>query len=77
MLTLSKEGIPIAKIFSGKCNNKVVTASDKTEGGKRFRFLGLAADAKFQLAPNPKTERQTSTPREPVAAARAPLPERI
>ena len=62
MLTLSEDGAPIAKIVGGKYGDKVVYVSEAgTEaktGGKNFKFLGIANDAKFQLVPNPKTERQ-------------------
>ena len=60
MLTLSEDGAPIAKIVGGKYNNKVVSVSEAgtEKAGKGFKFLGIANDAKFQLVPNPKTERQ-------------------
>ena len=56
MLNLTKEGRPFAKIIGGKYNNQVVSVSEKSEEG--FKYLGIANDAKFQLIPNPKTERE-------------------
>ena len=58
MLNLTKEGRPFAKIISNnnKYNNQVISVSDKGEDG--FKYLGIANDAKFQLIPNPKTERE-------------------
>ena len=58
MLTLSEDGAPIAKIVGGKYGDKVVYVSEAGADGKGFKFLGIANDAKFQLVPNPKTERQ-------------------
>ena len=57
MLNLSDEGAPIAKIVGGKHNNKVVSVSEK-DNSKSFKFLGIANEGKFQLIPNPETERQ-------------------
>lgn len=56
MLNLNKEGVPFAKIIGGKYNNQVVSVSEKSEKG--FKYLGIANDAKLQLIPNPKTERE-------------------
>ena len=64
MLNMNDEGVPIAKIVDGKHGDKVVSVSEKPFDGKatgastkHFQFLGIANDAKFQLVPNPKTER--------------------
>jgi len=60
MLTLNKEGTrPICKIIGGKYNNKTIYVSDKADKtDDEFKYLGIANDAKFQLIPNPKTERE-------------------
>lgn len=57
MLNLDKEGRPFAKIIGGKYNNQIVSVTDN-KSDKGFRSLGIANDAKFQLIPNPKTERE-------------------
>jgi Cdc6-like AAA superfamily ATPase len=56
MLNLNKEGRPFAKIIGGRHNNQIVSISDKSNNG--FKYLGIASDAKFQLIPSPKTERE-------------------
>ena len=53
MLKLNKEDISFAKISNGTHNNTVITMND----GKGFKQLKIANDAKLQLIPNPKTER--------------------
>ena len=60
MLTLNKEGTrPICKIIGGKYNNKTIYVSDKADKtDDEFKYLGIANDAKFQLIPSPKTERE-------------------
>ena len=54
MLNLNKQGVPFARIVGGKYNNTVITMSDS----KGFKQLKIANDAKLQLIPNPKVERE-------------------
>ena len=56
MINLKKEGTPFAKIIGGKYNNQIVSVSEKSVDG--FKYLGVSNDAKLQLIPNPKTERE-------------------
>ena len=58
MLNLDKIGIPFAKTIGGKYNNEVVSVSEDLTADKNFRYLGISNDAKFQLIPNEKTERE-------------------
>ena len=58
MLNLNTEGRPFCKIIGGKYTNQAISVSDKGEGEDMFKYLGIANDAKFQLIPNPKTERE-------------------
>ena len=57
MLSLNKEGSPLAKIIGGKYNNKVISISEEISEDS-FRSLQIANECNFQLLPNPKTERQ-------------------
>jgi nicotinamide riboside kinase len=54
MLNLNKEGTPFARIVGGKYNNRLICMNDD----KGFKQLKIANDAKIQLIPNPKTERE-------------------
>ena len=54
MMNLNKEGTPFARIIGGKYNNTLITMSDS----KGFKQLKISNDAKLQLIPNPKTERE-------------------
>jgi ABC-type proline/glycine betaine transport system ATPase subunit len=58
MLNLNKEGRPYCKIIGGKYNNQIISVSEKSDEGEGFKSLAIANDAKFQLVPNPKTERE-------------------
>ena len=58
MLNLDKIGIPFAKIIGGKYNNEIVSVSEDLTADKSFKYLGISNDAKFQLIPNEKTERE-------------------
>ena len=61
MLNLDKIGVPFAKIIGGKYNDEVVSVSEDLTADKSFRYLGISNDAKFQLIPNEKTERERSS----------------
>ena len=54
MLNLNKQGTPFARIVGGKYNNTLICMNDD----KGFKQLKIANDAKIQLIPNPKTERE-------------------
>ena len=54
MLSLDKNGTPFAKIVGGKYNNTVISMGSD----KGFKQLKIANDAKLQLVPDPKIERQ-------------------
>ncbi len=58
MLSLDKIGVPFAEIIGGKYNDEVVSVSEDLTADKSFRYLGMPNDAKFQLIPNEKTERE-------------------
>ena len=58
MLNISDKGILTAKTVGGKYDNKVIFVEDKATRKRDFKVLGIANDAKFQLVPNPDTERQ-------------------
>ena len=73
MLNLDKIGIPFAKIIGGKYNDEVVSVSEDLTADKSFIYLGTSNDAKFQLIPNEKTERERSfTSRDRLAVAKVP-----
>jgi len=59
MLTFSRVGFPIAKIIGGKYNDKIISIDPgKEHDNTEFKKLKISNDSKFQLIPNPKTERQ-------------------
>ena len=58
MLIINSKGVPIAKIVGGKYDSKVISVEDKPTSKSDDKVLGIANDAKLQLAPNPDTERQ-------------------
>ena len=77
MLNINDKGIPIAKIFDGKYGNKVISVEDKPTSKSDFKVLGIASDAKFQLVPNPDTERQILYITGPSGSGKSTLPESI
>jgi len=58
ILNINNNGTPIAKIVCSKYDNKVISVEAKPTSKSDFKVLGIANDAKFQLVPNPDTERQ-------------------
>ncbi len=56
---MDKIGVPFAKNSGGKYNDEVVSVLEGLTAGKSLRYLGISNDAKFQLIPNEKTERET------------------
>ena len=58
MLNVDKIGVPFAKITGGKYNDEIVSVSEDLTADKSFKHLGISNDAKFQLIPNEKTERE-------------------
>ena len=50
--------MPFAEIIGGKYNDEVVSVSEDLTADRSFRYLGISNDAKFQLIPNEKTERE-------------------
>jgi len=59
-LSFEQDGVPIAAIKSNsnRIKNKVIHLDDKARSINAFNELKLKDDDKFQMVPNPKTERQ-------------------